>query len=376
LKLLCFLPDLDGGGAQRTMVNLANAFVRDGQAAVLAVARGGGAAGGWLDDGVELVDLGAGRTRRAVRPLRSLVKRMRPDLLFSTMVDANIVAAAACARMPGAPRLVLRETNSHRARGDLGPIRRRLVRWAYRRADAVVALSSGVGAELVADYRLAPARVRTIHNPVATCAFAAAADRAREQAPPWGGWAGGAPVLVAAGRLTRQKGFDLLVDAVARLADRNARLVILGEGGERQALEERARASGLGDRLLLPGFVDDPADWYAHATLFVLSSRWEGFGHVIVEAMACGAPVVATDCPHGPRDIVTDGEDGRLVAPEDPVALAGAIGQLLADPSARHRLAAAGRQTADRFALDRIGAEYLVLMNRIFAEPASGAGGG
>jgi glycosyltransferase involved in cell wall biosynthesis len=373
LPLLCFIADLDGGGAQRSMANILNHLPHARFVPVLAAPGGDGPAARWLDEGIERVDLGCGRMRRALLPLRRLVRARRPALVFSTMVDANIVAAAALVGRAGAPALVVRETNSHRARGDLGPVRRAAAAWAYRRAARVVALSRGVERELTEDCRLEPSRVVTIHNPVDVDGLAASARAARAAPAPWTGRLGEGAVIVAAGRLTRQKGFDLLLDAFARLDAPAPGLVILGEGPDRAALEARAGALGVAARVLMPGFVDDPAQWYAHATLFVLSSRWEGFGHALVEAMACGIPAVATDCPHGPADILSDGEAGLLVRPGDAGALARAVSSLLADPPARARRARAGEREARRFAAPAIAARYAELFTAALAvSPGTG----
>ncbi len=363
LRVLCVLPDLDRGGAARTMVNLVNAFPGCGVEPRLVVFRGNGVARSWLDEPKRLLDLGLAHTRAAILPLRSALRAWGPDLVFSTMVDANIVAAFAAAGLRPRPIMVLRETNSHRARGDLGLLRRRAVAWAYRRADRLVALSGGVGRELVADYGLEPSRVVTVHNPVDVDGFRA---RAAASGPPsWSDWASGGPVLVGVGRLTRQKGYDVLVDAMARLERRDARLVLLAEGPDRQALEARVAARGLRDRVRMPGFVEDPAPWLAHAAAFVLPSRWEGFGHVIVEAMACGAPVIATDCPYGPADIIRPGRTGLLVPPADPSALAAAIDGLLASPDVGRALAAAALADISRFSIGHIAGQYAGLFREL-----------
>ncbi|MHA1536938.1 MAG: glycosyltransferase [Alphaproteobacteria bacterium] len=361
-RVLCLLPDLDGGGSQRTMVNLVNAFTGHGIAASLAVARGGGPAKAWLDTQAELIELGCARTRGALLPLRALIRRSRPDILFSTMIDANLVAAAAALGMgASAPRLIVRETNSQRARGDLGALRRRAIGWAYRRAVRVVALSSGVREELIEDHRLDAGRVVTIGNPVAVEALAARADKARPAQAPWGDWAQDGPVMIGIGRLVRQKGFDLLIDALARQRRSDLRLILLGEGAGRPQLEDQVRRLDLGERVLMPGFAVNPADWLAHCDLFVLSSRWEGFGHVIAEAMACGVPVIAADCPHGPRDIIEDAKTGILVANQDASALARAIGGLLDTPKQMAALAKAARRAVGRFETGRIAGEYEAL---------------
>ena len=366
-RVAFFLSDLDAGGAQRTIANLVNALPPDRFAAELVVARTGGAARSWLKTDRRLVDLGCAQTRGALLPLRRYLAAERPDVLFATMVDANIVAALAARLSAHRPRLILRESNPHRARGDIGWLRRVAVRWAYAEADAVVALSHGVGRELIEDYALDPNRVMTIHNPVDIEAWRRRAQAARQAVAPWGAFGAGAPVLVAVGRLIRQKGFDLLLRALAkcRAAGRKARLVIVGDGPERAALNAVAHELAIADRVLFAGFIADPAPYYAHGDVFVLPSRWEGFGHVIVEAMACGLPVVAFDCPYGPADILGSGEGGVLVPPEYVDALAAAIDRLLDAPAERARLASGAAGVAERFSLARITLDYGRLIERV-----------
>ncbi len=357
---LFFLSDLDGGGAQRTTINLVRHWPEDRTRPVLAVARAAGPGRPWLD-GIHPVDLGAGRLRRAFLPLRRLIRRRRPELVYSTMVGANIVAATSVIGLRRPPLLVARETNSHRARGDLSRAQRGAAGWAYRRAAAVVALSEGVRGELVEDCRLELERVVTIHNPVDVDDFQ---KRARGSARPW---PGEGPMVVAAGRLVRQKGFDILLRAFAQLRTKDARLAILGEGSDREALMRLAGELGVAERIVIPGHVADIAPWFAHAAAFALSSRWEGFGHVIVEAMACGAPVVAFDCPHGPADIIEDGRTGVLVPPLDGDALAAALDRVLGDGEFAQRLRAAGRPAAMRFSAPAIARAYAGLFDDLCA---------
>ena len=141
------------------------------------------------------------------------------------------------------------------------------------------------------------------------------------------------------------------------------RLAILGEGPEREALATLAGELGVSERLIMPGHVAEPAPWFAHAAAFALSSRWEGFGHVLVEAMACGAPVVAFDCPHGPADIVEDGKTGILVPPQDAHALARALDRLIVDREFAGRLRDAGQRAAGRFAAPTIARTYAALFD-------------
>lgn len=357
-RSLFFLPDLNGGGAQRTTINLVRHWPDDRPHPTLAVASASGAARVWLT-GIDPVDLGSGRLRWSLLPLRRLIRRERPDIVFSTMVGANIVAAASMIGLRSPPILVVRET-SHRARSTLSFAQRAAIGHAYRRAVAVVALSEGVRMELLEYYRLKPERVIKIHNPVDVDAFH---SRASGSAHPW---QGDGPMVVAAGRLVRQKGFDILLRAFAYMPAADTRLAILGEGPDREAIATLAGELGLTNRVLMPGHVADPGPWYAHAATFVLSSRWEGFGHVLVEAMACGAPVVAFDCPHGPADIIEHGHTGLLVPPQDVHALAESLGRLVGNQEFAGRLRDAGQRAARRFSAPVIARTYATLFDELF----------
>lgn len=358
LSIACVLPDLDGGGAQRTLVNLAGAFQAANLNTHLIAGRADGPARQWLAPAVPLTDLGAARMRKALPGLVRTLTAAPPDFILSTMVDANILSWIARRFVSPRPGLVLRETNSHRARGDLGRFRRALIARAYRAADRVIALSEGIRDELIEDYGLSPTRVVTIHNPVHLSAGAAVPARPQNMPP--------GRCVISAGRLGRQKNFGMLLECVAQLPD-DVSLVILGTGPEREQLLHQAAALGISERFHLPGFVDRPRDWFAHASVFALSSRWEGFGHVIVEAMDSGIPVVATDCPHGPRDIVTSGETGLLVPNENVPDFTTALNRILSDTDLAACLTHAGKESVSRFSVDRIAARYLELFAAIRA---------
>lgn len=366
MKTVFLLPELGGGGAQRTLINLANRL-SSAQDLTLVVAQSTGPAAAWLSPSVPLIDLACRRTRSAVLPLAAFLRHHRPDILLSTGVDANIVAWLAWTLIGGKrPRLVLRETNSHSARADLDMLRRWLIGAAYRRADRVVALSHGVRDELISLYKLDPDRVVMLHNPIALDELSATADAARKAPLPW---PKAGPAVLAVGRLTRQKGFDRLIEAIAALSVPGVQLVILGEGEDRAALESLGERLGLGPRLIMPGFVPDPQIWLAHADAFALSSRWEGFGHVIVEAMAAGVPVVAFDCPYGPRDIIRNEVNGLLVNNGDVEALTAMLQRILSEPDFAKSLQSAAAQDARLYDLPTISKAYLDLFEAtLFAE--------
>jgi glycosyltransferase involved in cell wall biosynthesis len=230
-----------------------------------------------------------------------------------------------------------------------------VTRIGYRLTDAIVTTSKGVADDLVTQFGVAASRIRVVHNPVDIAAVTEAASQPIDAAHA-GAWS--RPAIVAAGRLADAKNYPLLLDALAQLRRTvPARLFILGQGEREAALRGQMARLGLTDAVVLCGFQRNPWKYIARADVFALSSRYEGFGNVLVEAMACGVPVVATSSP-GTREIVSDGIDGFLVDRHEPAALASALERILTDAALRERMAQAGRMTAARFALPAIAAAY------------------
>jgi len=329
-RLALFLPKLAGGGAERVTLNLASGLLAETVEVDLVLAS---VDGPYVDDvpnGVRIVDLGGRRTMAALPALARYLRRERPDGLLAAMNHANVVAAwaATVARYRGP---VLLAEHNELAPGSKSAWQRLFniaMRVSYPRADGVVAVSHGVKRSLVANAGVAPDRIEVIYNPVID-AERLHRDRPRPEALP----EDGPPVIVGVGRLTRQKNFANLVRAFARLrARRDARLLILGEGEDREALTQLVRRERLEDDVSLPGFVPNPYDYLAHADLFALSSDWEGLPTVVIEALALGTRVVSTDCPSGPREILADGRYGALVPTGDAAALGDAIAEALDAP--------------------------------------------
>jgi glycosyltransferase involved in cell wall biosynthesis len=213
------------------------------------------------------------------------------------------------------------------------------MRLIYRWADRVIAVSQGVAEDTLRITGLPPERVTVVHNPVITPAL-----YEQSRAPCGHPWIEepDRPVVLAAGRLTRQKDFATLIRAFARVRDRRScRLIVLGEGGLRGELERLAERLGVTPDLDMPGFTPNPYAFMRRAHLFVLSSAWEGSPNVLTEALALGTPVVATDCPSGPREILDGGRIAPLVPVGDHQALAAAMGTVLGAPPAREGLRAA-----------------------------------
>ena len=332
-----YLPSLVGGGAERVIVNLAEGIVERGLPVDLVLAAAEGPLLEQVPRGARVVDLGAGRVMRSLRPLAAYLRRERPRVLVSSMGHANLVAVWAGRLAGGVAPVIVTEHNtlSEEVRrqgalvGRLWPV---LLGAFYPWATRIVAVSRGAADDLAHTAGLARDRVEVIYNPVITPKMRALAARRPEH--PWFAPAQ-PPVILGAGRLTRQKDFPTLVRAFAEVRrQRAARLVILGEGEDRPALEALAAELGVAADVALPGFQENALAYMAGSALFVLSSAWEGLPTVLIEALAAGTQVVSTDCPSGPREILQDGRLGALVPVADPDTLATAILRALDRPAA------------------------------------------
>lgn len=344
-RVAIYLPSLGGGGAERITVTLANAIAARGHQVDFLLAK---REGPYLEDvspDIRIVDFGNHRTFASLLPLVRYLRRERPKALLSGLNHANIVAILArmIARVP--TRLVVTEHNSTSSGANVG--RGRLVfglmRWLYPHADRIVSVSRGIEKELAAHFGLPADKLCTIYNPLDVDTI-----RARMLPRPDHPWlvAGTPPVIIAVGRLMAQKDYPTLLRAFALLRQRRAaRLVILGEGEERGALEKLIHELGIEADAVLPGFEANPFAWMAASDLYVLSSAWEGLPGVLLEAMACGAKVVSTNCPTGPDEILEGGKWGTLVSVGDFRAMADAMDAALSSPA---RLDVAKRADAFR----------------------------
>lgn len=358
-RIAIFLPSLRGGGAERVMVTLANAFAERGHVVDLVLAS---AEGPYLQDvssAVRVVDLHTNRVIKAMLPLARYLRRERPQALLSAMNHANVVAVLAHRLARVSCRLVVSERNTigveaARAQGAVAKAVYVLVPWAYRRADAIVAVSRESATDLERFARLPAGSVQAIYNPFDLDRIGRLATEPLDH--PWFA-PGQPPVVLAIGRLTEQKDFPTLIRAFAALRVRRpARLLILGEGELRGELESLVQSCGLtADEVQMPGFVSNPFAYLARCAVFVLPSRWEGLPGVLIEAMACGALVVSTDCPSGPREILENGRWGRLVPVGDVEALADAMVATLdekAHPDVKVRAADFGVERAAKAYMD------------------------
>lgn len=329
-----FMPSLRGGGAERVLLDLARGVARRGYPVDVVVLNQLGAVTLDLGAGVRLVDLQRSRAAFALAPLLTYLRRDRPRVLLSTIEHTNVLAVLANRLAGRGTRVVLREANTLTAdlerEGVKGRAVRLAMRAAYRDAAGIIAVSEGVKSALVTALRVGPELVEVIASPVITQRLRLGATE--PVGHPWF-TDDGPPLILGVGRLVEQKGFDVLIDAFARLSQQlPCRLVIVGEGPLRGELLHLASSLGVAGSVQLPGFVKNPFSYMAACDLFVLSSRWEGLPNVLIQAVAVGAKVVSTDCPSGPTEVLDGGLLGELVPVDDVAALAAAMRRALREP--------------------------------------------
>ncbi|MGB7404772.1 MAG: glycosyltransferase [Pacificimonas sp.] len=372
-RILFVINSLVGGGAERVFTTILKASADRMTGADVVVAILDEAEEAYtLPKGVDVRRLGGGGGLvTSVRGLDKLVAGIRPDLIVSFLTRAN-VAAVIAGRRHGS-RVVISErvnTTAHLDGGRFSAVSKAMVRAAYPRADQIITVSDGVAQTLADDFGVSPEKMISSPTPVDADAIEAAAAAEPEIAVDGGD-------LVAMGRLVPNKDFALAISAFAQ-SSWPGRLIIMGEGPERDALVTLARELGIADRVKLPGFVANPYAVIARAGAFVLSSRAEGFSNALVEAMATQTAVIATDCPSGPalimeKDAALDpgtplrATGGYLVAMGDVPAMAAAI-DFMRDAEVRAAAAAAGRARIAAFGVKPAADAYWRVFDNVLAE--------
>jgi len=358
-RIACFFSTSGHSGVDRAAQHLIPALARRGYQVDLLKVRRHGPHLPEIPPGVRVIDLGSRHTYGCLPALVGYLRRERPAVLLSDKDRVNRTAlfARTLARIgtPLPTRLVFSSgTTISIDLATRGPLERWVQRNSMGRlypfADQVIVTSAGVADDMAAYTGLARALIRVVPSPVVPESLFTA-DLPRPDHP----WLGdpAAPLILSAGELCHRKGFDTLLRAFARVrSQRPCRLMILGRGGERAALLALATELGVAQDFALPGYVPQPYAFMAHADLFAFTSRWEGLGFVLIEALAVGTPAVATDCPSGPREVLQNGRYGPLVPVDDAAALAQAMLDTLDAPLPAARLHAAARPYAIEAATD------------------------
>jgi len=392
-KIAIFLPSLTAGGVARVMLQLAHSFVDSGHTVDLLLCRSQGEFMGQLPSQIRVLELKARplwvsrlllilRNFGAIRvlslpilfslkPPKSLaflpdliqyLRQEKPNVLLAAKTHTNLVALWATQLAKGSHRVVISE------RTTLVDIIKTSKKWRWRfilpvlaqeypKAGGIITVSNGVKEELVLHSGLPPQTITTIYNPLLTHKIREKSEESINH--PWFQKEGSPPIILGVGRLVPQKDFSTLVKAFSHVRQsRPAHLVIIGEGRQRSELTTLAQTLGIDKDVWMPGFSDNPYAFMGKASILVLSSIYEGLPNVLIEALACGCPIVSTDCPSGPSEILEKGKYGTLVPMGDSQALAQAIHHTLDHPPNRNDLLL---RAAD-FAIDKISSQYLKVL--------------
>lgn len=362
VDIAIFLMDLEGGGAERVMLNLAQGFVDQGLTIDLVLVKFKGSYQNQLPKKVRVVELGAPRLIASFPKLIQYLRKEKPSVLMSALEDTNFVAIWAKKFSGVNTRIVvtvhnhlsLFSKNATQLKRRLAP---QLARMFYPWSENVVAVSQGVADDLVA-MGLPPRKVTVIYNPIVAPDLYQKSQQAVDH--PWL-LPGQPPVILGVGRLTKQKDFSTLIRAFAQVRQkRPVRLLILGEGEEQVNLVTLARELGIEKDVSFPGFIENPYAYMSKVAVLALSSAWEGFGNVLVEAMAVGTPVVSTDCQSGPAEILENGRYGQLAPVGESEALAKSIS--IALEQASESFTSAFQVRANEFTIEIAAKRYLKLI--------------
>jgi glycosyltransferase involved in cell wall biosynthesis len=366
LSVAIYLHDLAGGGVERQSLIIAEEFRRQGADVTLVLHRLRGQLLAEVPAGLRIVDLQSTRTLLDIPRLARFLRREKPDILLSNVDLNNIAALLAKAVSGSATKVVICQHNPIYSGSVMGE------NWLYRHIAityrmlspliaGAVAVSGGVAAELEGFAGLAGGRVLTISNPVVGPDFQVRSEPAADH--PWLQQSE-QPTFVTAGRLVSQKDHETLIRALAIHRRRFAgRLIVLGSGPLRESLQSLADALDLTKSVAFVGFQSNALPFFRQADAFVLSSRCEGFGNVIVEALGCGTPVISTNCKHGPAEILDNGRYGVLVEPRDPAALAAAMDEVA---TLRERFPAALlRRRAEEYSYAACASRYMAMFKAL-----------
>lgn len=336
-RVAFFIPAPNYGGAQRVTINIANGLAERGYDVDLVVAYAGGETADEIADAVRVVELevpvvpGIG-ILAGVPQLRSYLQSARPDVLFAAQTHANIAAVLAARSVSGPPYVAVTEHLAYEHTTDLkGRATKRLAASVYRLADDVVAVSEGVAESVVQNTGVSSDGTTVLYNPIDVAEIQATATE-----PVGHEWFTDPALspIVSVSRLEPQKDLSTLLRAFEQVyrARPETRLVVVGKGSEHERLVALAESLGIADVVSFPGYVDNPYAYMRAASVYAMSSQAEGLPTVLIEALACGASIVATDCPYGPREILDGGRYGRLTPVGDAAALADGLLAALADP--------------------------------------------
>jgi glycosyltransferase involved in cell wall biosynthesis len=364
-KISLFIPSLKGGGAERAMLNLANELSIDNNFKVdLVLIERAGTYLAEVKSRVNIVDLKSSNVPKSLFPLIKYLKKEKPDILISTLSHASVVSILATMLSKSKAKTIVRMANtfSKVLKNINFPVRMILffgVKIFFRFADEIVAVSDGVADDLAKTIKISRDSIKVIYNSTDVEKIRKKCEESADHS-----WLKNktTPVVLAVGRLTIEKDYPALIKAFSILSEKNNfRLIILGEGKKRNELENLIKKLELQEKIDLLGFTRNPFVYMRNCDVFVLSSATEGFPNTLIEAMACGTPVVSTDCPSGPREILDNGKFGKLVKVGDEKALAEAILETIKNPLSSEELI---NRVREKFSLEEAIKKYLDIIQK------------
>lgn len=362
-KILIVIPSMGGGGAERVVVNLANHLDSGRYGVSIATFQERNDYVNELDKDINIMCLGKKSKwdfLKLILRLRKVIKEHKPDVVLSLIYYANIITLFAGMSLKRNFKVIISEhiySYKYLSEGGWRALKRCFMNFAYKKADKIITVSEGIKKILQDDFNIPAEKIVTIYNPIP---FDVIVKNSQQAVVHPFFENGGNNVIIGMGRLEHQKRFDVLLKAFAIVQRQHneARLIILGKGALQKDLEELTHKLNLNKFVNFAGFQPNPHAWVSKADIFVLSSDMEGFPMAILEAMACGVPVISTDCPTGPSEIIINGENGILVPPSNEKKLAEAMIALLEDKNHREKLSMAGQKKAEEFGIQKILNQY------------------
>lgn len=324
-KLAIVIPSLRGGGAERVVINLVRKFDRSKFDISLILIKEEGAYVKLIPEDVRVIDLDSNRVRYSIFKLVKELNKYRPDVILSTLGHLNLALLSVKFLLKGSPKIIVREANTpSKSMSKLDKNKKNLFSYMYRllypKAYLIISQCKDMKEDIINCFGIRDKKIKYIYNPLDI-------EKIRDNMKDKNPYNPSKINLISVGRLSYQKGFDVLIDAFKIVNEKFPRthLTILGEGELKEELQEQVEKLGISKEISIVEFKENPYPYYYYADTYILSSRWEGFPNTLLEALACGTKVVATNCKSGPREIIEDDKFGILVQDEDSEDLAKGI---------------------------------------------------
>lgn len=346
-KVAIVIPSLRGGGAERVMVNVISNLDQDKFDPILIVIKKEGPYIDLLPKKLKVIDLNSDRVRHAIVRLINALNDFKPDVILSTAGHLNLAILSIRPLLKNKPKIIVREANTPSKNiSNKEKLQLVLYKYLYSKADLIIAQCNDMKYDIIDSFKIEKSKIKTIYNPLDM-------KKIKESSNGESPYNSKNINFLSVGRLAPQKGFDILIKSFEIVINKipSAHLTILGEGSLKQELQDQAEKLGIKENISFIGFRDNPYPYYYFSDMYILSSRWEGFPNTLLEAMACGTKVVATNCKSGPREILGDNEYGTLVEEGDYRSLANGIIKSISEKN----------KTGDRanfFHIDNIIKEY------------------